>query len=144
MTANPNIESEKPSLKELLRQFDLEELPSLLREIAEVADLESALIIASLKGGGKAYFSNTPKAGSWLADAVGLEKAMVIGQALAPATGVTLEVPMGAYRITLNRLLTLQMRRKGKSQQDIARQLKVHTRTVQRYCVTLREKGLIN
>ena len=144
MTTERTIANDKNSLRELLKQFDIEELPSLLREIADVTDLESALIVASLKGGGKAYFSNTPKAGNWLVDAVGLEKAKRIGRAIAPATGVTLEVPMGTYRLNLNHLLTLQMRREGKSQPFIARHLKVHTRTVQRYCVVLRSKGLIN
>lgn len=132
------------TIEELLKQFAIEELPPLLREIADVAGLESALIIASLKGGGKAYFSNTPKSGSWLVEAVGLDKAKSIGRALAPATGVTLEVPTGGYRISLNRLLTLHMRRDGKSLPHIAKQLKVHTRSVQRYCATLRSKEWMN
>jgi hypothetical protein len=72
------------------------QLPGILREIADAAGVEAALLIAREKGGGRASFSPRPRDDHWSVRLLGRERADKVARAL---TGnrlrVELDVPLG-------------------------------------------------
>ena len=68
----------------------------LLDEIASVAGEKAALKVAEARGGTKAYFTERPRAGNWLVEAVGHDIVVKIGAYFASGQGgIELEVPLG-------------------------------------------------
>ncbi|MFD2252678.1 hypothetical protein FHS82_003948 [Pseudochelatococcus lubricantis] len=77
---------------------EADEFPGVLGEIAEVAGIEAALIIARIKGGSLAFFPSSAAlhADHWLVDAVGFDAARKITDHLVSAQlGDRFHVPRG-------------------------------------------------
>lgn len=78
--------------------MDADEFPGILREIAEIAGVEAALILSRIKGGTLVHFPSTERLrpDHWLVDAVGHEAACKIVNHIATAKlGIRLYVPRG-------------------------------------------------
>ena len=72
-----------------------EQLPGVLREIAEVAGLEAALAIAEAKGGTVVNIPSGKKKRNWLIDCVGPEAAAKISDHFTSGRGrLQLEIPL--------------------------------------------------
>ena len=113
----------------------LRPLPLLLDEIAQVAGLEAALLVAREKGGTRAHFSSRPQADNWLAKLVGIDAARAIGQSqCAPgAASVHLNVPLGPLSPHIARWqLILDRVAQGHSNARIAMEFRVDYKTIQR------------
>ncbi len=109
------------------------QLPGILAEIAEAAGIDAALAVARAKGGGRAYFPETPRPQSWLVEAVGADRAAVIGRLFASGRGgIELEVPGGPALACVARWREIYRRlAAGQSKPEIARALGISHRTVQ-------------
>lgn len=118
-------------------------LPSLLREIAKATDEETALIVAKLKGGQRAYFARKPKADNWLVKAVGMEKAAAIGQTLGSNIGLAILVPKGPQIYNERRAKIEAMILDGDTITEICSAVGVHERTVGLHRKRLRDQGLL-
>ena len=118
-------------------------LPHLLQEIADVTDVDTALAVARAKGGQHAGFTQKPRPDNWLARAVGLDKAAVIGHALVGATGARLLVPMGPEALNTRRAKIEALTLEGRSTADVARATGVCTRTVTYHRARMRAEGVL-
>lgn len=105
-------------------------LPGVLREVAEATDLSTALTLAAELGGSRIFVPRDPRPGSKLVDAVGIDAARAIA-ALYPTENI--DVPLGplASHGRLQREI-LRLAEDGLSNQEIARRLHCHHRTVRR------------
>lgn len=114
---------------------DYSHLPKLLAEIAEVAGLGAALLVARERGGDRASFPAAAQVspGNWLHDLVGREAALKIADRFTSRGSIELEVPLGPEgarsrsRDALYRMMT-----EGRSSGEIARTLGITRRTVVR------------
>lgn len=114
---------------------DYSYLPRLLAEIAEVAGLGPALLVAQKRGGARASFPAVSKVepGNWLHDLVGRDAALKIAERLTARGSLELEVPLGPESArNRNRETLLQMISENRSASEIARELRVSRRTVVR------------
>jgi DNA-binding CsgD family transcriptional regulator len=105
--------------------------PSLLVEIADATDYETAMCIARAKGGTRCYFPVLPQKNSWITQLVGIERATLIGKALGTRMGIELLVPMGPTKFEARQKEIMELYMQGKSVRDIALALNIHERTVQ-------------
>jgi DNA-binding NarL/FixJ family response regulator len=122
---------------------DFSYLPKLLAEIAEVAGLGAALLVAREKGGGRASFPAMAQVapGNWLHDLVGEEAALKIADRFTSRGSIELEVPLGPEGArSRSRDALYRMIAEGKSSGEIARVLRITRRTVVRNRRRLREE----
>jgi hypothetical protein len=78
------------------RRADLEALPALLAEIAEVAGLDAALAIARVKGGQEVFVPARLSDQHWLVEAVGRARAEIIADHFTSGRGrIKLDIPLG-------------------------------------------------
>ena len=110
-------------------------LPAVLREIAEVAGLDAALRIAQLRGGARLSIPSRIDEDSWLAREIGLEAARKLSRHYTSGrTAAEIVVPLGptgaraAMAAAIRRLLA-----QGVSGEEIARRLRIASRTVTRH-----------
>jgi len=108
-------------------------LPGILCDIAEAAGIEAALAVARARGGCRAYFPEAPRCRSWLVEAVGLDKAAIIGRLFASGKGgIELEVPRGPALSRVSQWREIYRRlAAGQSKAEIARALGISHKTVQ-------------
>lgn len=110
---------------------ELDDLPPLLRRIAEVAGPVAAVQLARDHGGTEIYIRKKLDADHVLVQSIGMRAAALILDALG--AGV-LEVPLGpaCYGARLARAIA-ERHRAGQSEREIARALRCHIRTVRRH-----------
>ncbi|MCB1433210.1 MAG: helix-turn-helix domain-containing protein [Alphaproteobacteria bacterium] len=118
-------------------------LPGLLHEIEQATDRETALLVASVKGGQTVYFAFDPAPDSWLSQIVGQVKARAIGRALVSVKGDWILVPKGPEVFWFRRSEILRLSMQGMSRNKIAQRLGIHMRTVQCHRRRLRDEGLL-
>jgi DNA-binding CsgD family transcriptional regulator len=118
-------------------------LPQLLQEIADVTDIGTALAVARAKGGQHANFTRKPRPDNWLARAVGLQRAIAIGEALVGATGGRLLVPMGPEAFNARRARIEALTLEGRSTAEVARAVGLATRTITYHRSRMRAEGLM-
>lgn len=119
-------------------------LPALLAEIAEVAGLPAALAIAEAKGGINAHFPAHAPDGHWLVECVGRKRADRLcahfRTTRQSGAGVTLLVPLGPRNFYARaRRRAMELTEEGASREEVAQQLGVHVRTIQRHRGRLRD-----
>lgn len=122
---------------------DFSYLPKLLAEIAEVAGLGPALLVARERGGDRASFPAAAQVGpgNWLHDLVGREAALKIADRFTSRGSIELEVPLGpAGALSRSREALQRMIAEGKSSGEIARTLGITRRTVVRNRRRLRDE----
>jgi hypothetical protein len=111
------------------------DLTGVLREIAEVAGVETAQRLAELRGGGRLSIPSQIKPDSWLALAIGEDKARLLSAHYAVGfTSAEIEVPLGP-RGTHARIIAAVRRLLGEGMpmEQIARRLGVSSRMVRRH-----------
>lgn len=110
---------------------ELDELPPVLRRIAEVAGVVAAVQLARDYGGTEIYICKKLDNDHVLVRSVGMRAAALILDAFG--AGV-LEVPMGpnGYGARLARSIA-ERHKAGQSEREIARALRCHIRTVRRH-----------
>lgn len=110
---------------------ELDDLPPVLRRIAEVAGVVAAVQLARDHGGTEIYIRKKLDNDHVLVRSVGMRAAALILDALG--AGV-LEVPMGpnCYGARLARSIA-ERHAAGQSEREIARALRCHIRTVRRH-----------
>ncbi len=123
--------------KHELVEFDevskkLPRLPSLLREIAEVTNLETALLIAEHHGGESKFFGYRPTENGWLTRLVGADKAQAICKRITPHSklSTTFHIPLAtALRREIH---CMRLHNAGYSHRQIVRIIRVDRETVKR------------
>jgi DNA-binding NarL/FixJ family response regulator len=135
----PLIQQTKSEGNGVPREYELEDLPGVLREIAELSSVDAAIKVAQARGGVRAYFP-TPEsltAEHWLVQAVGMATAKLIAQRFSKEL---VEIPLGnvaghreRVRMRVARGLSL-----GKPTSQIAREAGVTERTVRNYKAQLK------
>lgn len=108
-----------------------EQLPGLLREIAEIAGEAAALRVAQARGGTRAYIPRPENlsATHWLVQALGLEPARELASIYQ---GEHLDIPLGPHagnQAAITAAITRGLA-EGRSAADIARAVGVTERTV--------------
>lgn len=112
-------------------------LPGVLALIAEEIGEEVAVRLAEARGGRAIYVPKTPKADAELSQIVGLEAAQQLSKLLGHGT---LMVPCGNIGGAGGRRARIEaLWRQGLSQAQIAAEVDVHTRTVERVVASLRD-----
>lgn len=108
-------------------------LAPLLNEIADVAGLPAALLIAEVRGGSQVYIPARPASDHWLTQTVGPEAAEAICAhfRVDGTRGATLVIPAGpeSGMNSIGRRVDTLLKQ-GVSVDEIARQVKVHRTTV--------------
>ena len=105
--------------------------------IAEEIGEEVAVRLAEARGGRAIYVPKTPKADAELSQIVGLEAAQQLSKLLGHGT---LMVPCGNIGGAGGRRARIEaLWRQGLSQAQIAAEVDVHTRTVERVVASLRD-----
>ena len=123
----------RPNAIERPLPVDLEGLPELMIEIAEVAGVEAAITICDRYGGNRVYIPRYAQDHHWLVHCVGRVAANAICEHFASPSGLELELPIGARlsreqrRIRLEKLIS-----EGYTSSEITRRLGVTRRTVKR------------
>lgn len=108
----------------------LDMLPGVLRDVAEATDLTTALTLADKLGGSRVFVPREPRPGSKLVEAVGMEAARSIAE-LYPTENV--DIPLGPLASHGRRHREImRLVEQGISNQEIARRLHCHNRTVRR------------
>lgn len=109
----------------------LDDLPPLLRQIAEVAGAAAAVQLARDYGGTEIYIRKKLDTDHVLVRSVGMQSAALILDALGAGA---LEVPLGPSRYGEQLARAIAERQKaGQSERQIARALSCHIRTVRRH-----------
>ncbi|WP_321447409.1 AsnC family protein [uncultured Cohaesibacter sp.] len=121
-------------------------LPGVLSEIAEVTDVNTALMIANVMGGGRAHIPPYASDDHWLTELVGLEKAKVICGYFriitsdGRAVGIVIDVPLAkAWKRTSDTKRIDKGLLQGKTYDVIAREVGVSRMTVLRRSKKLRQ-----
>lgn len=72
-------------------------LPGILAQIAEITDVETAFKVARAKGGRRVYIPTADrlKPDHWLVEAVGMDKARIIADAIVTSKGDAVDIPLG-------------------------------------------------
>lgn len=124
------------------------ELPALLAEIAEVADLDAALAIASAKGGQEVFIAARLSPSNWLVAAIGWEKAELVSRHFCSGRlRLKVTIPLGhaggflAERRRRSRLMAEAIAR-GASANEIAAAANVTNRTARRFRSQQRERSI--
>lgn len=116
-----------------------EDLPDLLREVAEAAGVTAALRLARAFGGRPKYIPHRLPPNHELIDAAGPKAAAWLSQTYA---GETLIIPLGPEADGAAKRRTIRARlAEGTPHQAIAREVRVHIRTVEREAARLRNGG---
>ncbi|MBF9049902.1 helix-turn-helix domain-containing protein [Roseobacter sp. HKCCD9010] len=112
-------------------------LPGVLAMIAEEISEQVAVRLAEARGGRAVYVPKTPKPGSELSQIVGLEAAKQLSKLLGHGT---LKVPCGNIGGAGGRRARIEtLWHQGLSHAQIAAEVDVHTRTVERVVASLRD-----
>lgn len=113
-------------------------------ELVDVLGDAAALRLVSDLGGTRFYVPKRIGVDNPIAQAIGIEAAQVLADHIATGIGgLAVEIPRGpagamaSYRRALLKLASTP----GLSEQQIARQMKVHARTVRRARATLRDRS---
>ncbi|SDH93640.1 hypothetical protein [Roseospirillum parvum] len=123
----------------MTERHDLEELPGVLRQIAEIAGAPAALAVAAARGGRRVYVP-TPDAlaaGHWLVEAIGLEPARRVAGGLGAGH---IDLPLGPLANGARvRAAIRQSLRAGHSAAEAAALSGAHVRTVWRHRAAQRD-----
>lgn len=109
-------------------------LPGVLREIADVVGVEAAVRIAELCGGARLFIPTQVKPDWWLARAIGEDKAKAIARHFTSGDhSQNIEIPLGETGAAATRRRALcAMIAEGVPNEEIARRLRITTRSVRR------------
>ncbi len=115
------------------RSFD--GLPERLAEIASVIGLEGALLIASARGGARLSIPSKVTPESPIAQIVGLERAQALSLHFTSGhTAQEIEVPLGPTGARAQQVRAIwRLIEDGVSNEEIARRLRIASRTVRRH-----------
>lgn len=114
-------------------------LPELLREIADVTDVATALAIAEARGGQITTITSRPTEGCWLVRAVGMDKAKTISHHFTSGRArVKVFIPLGpvgTYKAEQRRRAEalVKAQQEGLSASAIARRVGITDRSVHRF-----------
>jgi hypothetical protein len=110
-------------------------LPGILAEIAGVAGLKAALLLASARGGTRVYLSPRLRDNNWLTQIVGREAAAkIVRHFVAGKRGCHVSLPLGPAGSRAQRWHSMrQMVEQEKSAAEIARAHGIDLRTAERY-----------
>ncbi|WP_107495304.1 helix-turn-helix domain-containing protein [Thalassobius sp. I31.1] len=112
-------------------------LPGVLAQIAEEIGVDVAVRLAETRGGREVYIPHSPDENSKLAQLVGLKAAREISDLLGHGH---LRVPCGNIGGASGRRTRIEeLWRLGLSQSQIAAEVDVHTRTVERVISSLKD-----
>jgi len=120
-------------------------LPAVLADIAEVAGLDAARLIAATKGGQVVYIPSKPKADNWLVELVGPEAATSICRKFSETTGSgraagrRILIPMARVRATETMARAIEA---GGTNNRVASLAGTHERTVRRHRSRMKTTGL--
>ena len=124
------------------------DLPGVLREVAEAAGREAAELIAEARGGSRVYFPPSDKLRSdhWIVVLIGADRAVKVSEAIADPIGVRVDVPFGpasqTRQTSRSRIaVVLSMTLDGESATSIARHLSITDRSVRLIRERLRRSG---
>jgi len=123
---------------------DYHYLHGILREIADVAGLPAALAIAHEKGGTRVHFPARAGDAHWLPRLVGREAADKLCAHFRSTAdgGIYLLVPLGPKNFYARaRRRCVELTEAGKTREEVARELGIHMRTVQRHRARMRDEG---
>jgi len=123
---------------------NLDGLPALMVEIAEIAGVEAAMTICDRYGGNRVYIPRYAPDHHWLVHCVGRVAADAICEHFALATtGIEIELPTGANLTRMQRRARLEkLIAEGYSSTEITRRLGVTRRWVTRVKRDMRAKYL--
>lgn len=128
-----------------MRRDEIDHLPALLAEIAEVAGLAAALKLAAARGGNRAYIPVRCPDDHWLTRAVGREAADKICAHFGVPSGIWLEIPRGPTGRQAEHYRQLaEMIATGASSTEITRALGISRRTVHRHRARMRDTSQLN
>lgn len=116
-------------------------LPGILAQIAEATDEDAAILVARANGGRRVYIPRREglKPGHWLVDAVGMDKAGKIADALG---GGHIDLPLGPAGTRARTWRTIaEATRAGRSIAQTARLAGVDDATVSRHRAKLKSGG---
>lgn len=130
----PIVPDTRPVAAERPLPADLDGLPQLMVEIAEIAGVEAAITICDRYGGNRVYIPRYAPDHHWLVHCVGRVAADAICTHFANgATGIELELPTGARLNRTQRRAKLEkLIAEGYSSTEITRRLGVTRRCVSR------------
>ena len=122
----------------------LEPLPGILQEIAEVAGRDAALAVAEAKGGQDVFIVARLKSKNWLVRAVGLQRAQLISGHFTSGQSrqkITIPAALSSAHLAEKRrreARIIEAIERGDTANQIAEACGVHIRTVRRWRSHLR------